>query len=87
MSQRRGGLGRGLESLIPTEHADDDTGFAMLAVDHIEANEQQPRVRFDQETLDQLAASIREVGILQPIAGGTPSRPQRSAGCHQNRGR
>ena len=68
MSQRRGGLGRGLESLIPTEHTEDDTGFAMLAVDHIEANEQQPRVRFDQETLDQLAASIREVGILQPIA-------------------
>ena len=68
MSQRRGGLGRGLESLIPTEHADDDTGFAMLAVDHIEANEAQPRVRFEQETLDQLAASIREVGILQPIA-------------------
>jgi len=68
MSQRRGGLGRGLESLIPTDHTADDTGFAMLAVDHIEANEQQPRVRFDQETLDQLAASIREVGILQPIA-------------------
>ncbi|MBT8206961.1 MAG: ParB/RepB/Spo0J family partition protein [Acidimicrobiia bacterium] len=68
MSQRRGGLGRGLESLIPTDHGTDDTGFAMLAVDAIEANEQQPRVRFDQATLDQLAASIREVGILQPIA-------------------
>jgi ParB family chromosome partitioning protein len=54
--------------LIPTDHSADDTGFAMLAVDHIEANQQQPRVRFDQETLDQLAASIREVGILQPIA-------------------
>ena len=54
--------------MIPTEHAVDDTGFAMLPVDHIEANQQQPRVRFDQETLDQLAASIREVGILQPIA-------------------
>ncbi len=68
MNQRRGGLGRGLESLIPTEHAVSDTGFAMLAVDDIDANEQQPRVRFEQETLDQLAASIREVGILQPIA-------------------
>jgi len=68
MSQRRGGLGRGLESLIPTEHAADDTGFAMLPVDEIDANEQQPRVRFEQETMDQLAASIREVGILQPIA-------------------
>lgn len=68
MSQRRGGLGRGLESLIPTDQTHADTGFAMLAVDDIEANEQQPRVRFDQDTLDQLAASIREVGILQPIA-------------------
>ena len=45
-----------------------DAGFAVLPVDHIEANQQQPRVRFDQETLDQLAASIREVGILQPLA-------------------
>ena len=66
MNQRRGGLGRGLESLIPTEHAVSDTGFAMLAVDDIDANEQQPRVRFEQETLDQLAASIREVGIPSP---------------------
>lgn len=66
MSQRRGGLGRGLEALIPTGGG--ETPFAMLPVDRIEANEQQPRVRFDQETLDQLAASIVEVGILQPIA-------------------
>jgi ParB family chromosome partitioning protein len=95
MSQRRGGLGRGLESLIPTEHAADDTGFAMLAVDDIEANDQQPRVRFDQATLDQLAASIREVGILQPIAvmriedryriinGERRWRAARQAGLHE----
>ena len=68
MSQRRGGLGRGLESLIPTEHDASETGFALLPVDDIDPNEQQPRVRFEQDTLDQLAASIREVGILQPIA-------------------
>lgn len=97
MSQRRGGLGRGLESLIPTEHTADDTGFAILAVDDIEANDQQPRVRFDQATLDQLAASIREVGILQPIAvmriedsdryriinGERRWRAARQAGLHQ----
>ncbi len=66
MSQRRGGLGRGLEALIPTGGG--EPPFALLPVERIQANEQQPRVRFDQETLEQLAASIREVGILQPIA-------------------
>lgn len=68
MSQRRGGLGRGLESLIPTGDGGGEAPFAVIPVDQIEPNEQQPRVRFDQETLEQLAASIREVGILQPIA-------------------
>ena len=68
MSQRRGGLGRGLESLIPGGEGPTDSPFAMLDVDLIDANEKQPRVRFDQDALDQLAASIREVGILQPIA-------------------
>ncbi len=68
MSQRRGGLGRGLESLIPTGDSGGEAPFAVIPVDQIDPNEQQPRVRFDQETLEQLAASIREVGILQPIA-------------------
>ena len=68
MSQRRGGLGRGLESLIPGGEGPTDSPFAMLDVDLIDVNEKQPRVRFDQDALDQLAASIREVGILQPIA-------------------
>jgi ParB family chromosome partitioning protein len=57
-----------LESLIPSGDGLSDSPFAMLAIDVIDANEKQPRVRFDQESLDQLAASIREVGILQPIA-------------------
>lgn len=40
----------------------------MIAIDEIQANSNQPRVRFDQASLEELAASIREVGILQPIA-------------------
>ena len=68
MSQRRGGLGRGLDSLIPAGDGAADSPFAMLAVDSIGPNDNQPRVRFDQDALEQLAASIREVGILQPIA-------------------
>lgn len=68
MTSRRGGLGRGLESLIPTGDTGTVVPFAMLPVDQIHPNESQPRRRFDQESLEELAASIREVGVLQPIA-------------------
>lgn len=68
MSTRRGGLGRGLESLIPTGGDASDAPFALVGIDEVVANENQPRVRFSEEALEQLADSIREVGILQPIA-------------------
>ncbi len=62
---RKSGLGRGLDALIPVDHP--VGGFAELSLDAISPNPQQPRRRFDDEALDELAASIREVGILQPI--------------------
>lgn len=68
MSGRRGGLGRGLESLIPTGDQSEDEPFALLALDAIVPNAAQPRVRFDRDALDELAASIRAVGVLQPVA-------------------
>jgi ParB family chromosome partitioning protein len=61
---RKSGLGRGLGALIPTTTG---PGFAMVEVDSIEPNPQQPRDRFDEAALESLAASIREVGVLQPI--------------------
>jgi ParB family transcriptional regulator, chromosome partitioning protein len=65
---RRSGLGRGLGSLIPTE-AIGQRGSALqeVPVGSIRANALQPRSHFDEEAMSSLAASIREVGVLQPI--------------------
>lgn len=66
MSSRRSGLGRGLGSLIPG--SDDERGAtSSVDVDALEPNPLQPRIRWDDEELESLAASIREHGIIQPI--------------------
>ncbi len=68
MSPRKAGLGRGLEALIPTEAGDAaDVEYLEVPVDQITANPNQPRSRFDDESLEELTASIREVGVLQPV--------------------
>ncbi|HEY7565870.1 MAG TPA: ParB/RepB/Spo0J family partition protein [Acidimicrobiia bacterium] len=66
MTAKRG-LGRGLEALIPSGRSDEQSGFAMIAVDEVSPNPQQPRTRFDDESLAGLAESISMVGLLQPI--------------------
>lgn len=67
---RRSGLGKGLSSLIPQEAVAGATGDAML-VDITTAavvpNPNQPREHFDEASLVELAASIAEMGVLQPI--------------------
>jgi ParB family chromosome partitioning protein len=61
-------LGRGLSALIPgAEVAEEGTGFLEVPVNSIAPNPKQPRTHFDDEALAGLAASIREVGILQPL--------------------
>ncbi|HWB66982.1 MAG TPA: ParB/RepB/Spo0J family partition protein [Mycobacteriales bacterium] len=75
MSTRRGGLGRGLGALIPSaapagpDDAGSDIGarFAELPIESIEPNPRQPREDFDPDALAELVASIREVGVLQPV--------------------
>jgi ParB family transcriptional regulator, chromosome partitioning protein len=68
---RRSGLGRGLGSLIPHAGAEpDDTGTPALteiAVAAISPNPNQPRLHFDEESLGELADSIAQLGLLQPI--------------------
>jgi ParB family chromosome partitioning protein len=66
---KRGGLGRGLSALIPGAPAagEASTGLLEVPANAISPNPKQPRSRFDDATLAELAASIREVGILQPI--------------------
>jgi ParB family chromosome partitioning protein len=59
------GLGRGLSALIPEAPA--ATGQRLVAIDAIRANPAQPRLRLDEVALDELAASIRAHGILQPL--------------------
>lgn len=58
-------LGRGLESLIPKNENKAPVGEIELAL--IYANINQPRTRFEQEPLEELVASIKEKGVLQPI--------------------
>lgn len=70
MSTRKGGLGRGLDSLIPTAITSSQ-GVAIanrdeIDINLIQPNSRQPRTVFDESLLNELAASIREVGILQP---------------------
>jgi ParB family chromosome partitioning protein len=72
MAGRKSGLGRGLDALIPVDRP--PIGFAEIPVDAVSPNPQQPRRSFDADSLEELAASMAEVGILQPIvvrAGAT----------------
>jgi ParB family chromosome partitioning protein len=66
---KRGGLGRGLSALIPgaPEAGEMAAGLLEVPVNAVGPNPKQPRTRFDDEAIASLAASIREVGILQPI--------------------
>jgi ParB family chromosome partitioning protein len=61
-------LGRGLAALIPSARTDaEEGGLRQVELHRLEANRRQPRKRFDEEGLAELAASIRKTGILQPI--------------------
>lgn len=65
MSSRRRGLGKGLGALIPGAEA--PSGLLEVRVDDIIANPRQPRHDVSSESLQELAASIREHGVLQPL--------------------
>lgn len=68
MKEPKNALGRGLDALIPSGPADAvSTGIMELDIDRISPNRYQPRDAFDAETLGELAQSIRENGIIQPL--------------------
>ena len=67
MTSRRGGLGRGLSTLIPTGGPPSGLPYREIPVNQIRPNPAQPRSRYDDETLRGLARSIVEVGLLQPV--------------------
>ena len=74
MSTRKGGLGRGLDSLIPSTplpKIENNSGVvvadsAEVDINAITPNPKQPRTVFDEDALNELAASIKEVGVMQP---------------------
>ena len=70
MAKGKGGLGRGLESLFEdaAPSFESDARIETLPLREIEPDPDQPRKTFDDETLGELAASIAEHGLLQPIA-------------------
>lgn len=78
MSARKTGLGRGFDSLIPSELLDESfdptarqdeqvSDLRNIKINEISADPEQPRRNFDEDALEELAVSIKEHGILQPI--------------------
>ncbi|HIS43357.1 MAG TPA: ParB/RepB/Spo0J family partition protein [Candidatus Limiplasma pullicola] len=64
---KRGGLGRGLDVLLPQNGELLETVVRDISIDEIDPNASQPRRDFDKEALEQLADSIREAGVISPI--------------------
>ena len=73
---QKSGLGKGLDALLPAaEEQSQVSGVRQISADKIFPNPRQPRANFNPEELDELAASIREHGVIQPLiitAGDTP---------------
>jgi ParB family chromosome partitioning protein len=65
----RSGLGKGLDALIPTgqKATGGEGGITQAPLDSIQRNPRQPREKFDIDELENLAASIREHGVIQPL--------------------
>lgn len=70
MSQRKSALGRGLDAMIsmPEIRTDGSSAISEIRVADISPNPEQPRTIFEPEALEELATSIRELGIIQPLS-------------------
>ena len=65
---KRSGLGKGLDALIPTIDSQiPEGGVTQIPITNIVPNPRQPRTRFDPDELEELAVSIREHGVIQPL--------------------
>lgn len=67
MAMKKGGLGKGLDALFADNANENGKDVSALRISDIEPNREQPRKDFDEEAMLQLAESIREHGVLQPI--------------------
>ena len=66
MAVKKGGLGRGLDSLF-NENSTEENGILKLNINDIEPNREQPRKIFDDDAVSELADSIAQHGLIQPI--------------------
>ena len=64
---KRGGLGRGLSSLIPSDVTGQSGAYQIIDINEVVPNRYQPREHFEEESLAALAKSIAQVGVIQPI--------------------
>ena len=82
---RKSGLGRGLDALIPTgstvmpprDGGSSGSGLQEISVSSIDPNPNQPRNHFDEDSLAELSASIKAIGLLQPVLVRPSSTPDR----------
>jgi ParB family chromosome partitioning protein len=73
---RKTGLGKGLDALIPaSDSAVPESGIDVLLVSQISANPRQPRTIFNPDELRELAHSIREHGVIQPLVVAKAEQP------------
>lgn len=65
---KKGGLGRGMDALFLDNSAmENENSTTMLNINEVEPNRNQPRKNFNQKALEELAKSIEQNGIIQPI--------------------
>ena len=67
MAKKIGGLGKGLSAIFSENDTEDNNEVVSIKISQIEPNRRQPRRSFDEEALQELAQSISEHGVLQPI--------------------
>lgn len=64
---KKSGLGKGLDALFEDNNSENNGGVLTLRISEVEPNKNQPRHAFDEESIANLAESIRENGLIQPI--------------------
>jgi ParB family chromosome partitioning protein len=67
MAGKKGGLGKGLDAIFAENDVEDRQTAVLLRLDEIEPNRDQPRREFDEQSLQELAESVRKHGVLQPL--------------------
>lgn len=67
MAVKKRGLGKGLDAIFAENNSESGEGAVTIKISEIEPNREQPRKEFDNAALSELADSIRQHGVLQPL--------------------